>query len=758
MKLREIPTSLRWVVALTISCLLAGVTLYGQFSSWQAQADFTQLRTTLLHRPSSAQHPSPTLFALSSPSAQFTHTPDTNHFTLTSGGLYLFAPFSDHPATLTVGPAQVTVHHSAIIWRLPAQGDQPPRTHLTPLSGQVTLSLTSNGTTPLTLPPQSHTQFPDYALSLLATEGVYYSKLSKEYALTPLSTKSKTLPEGWTDLHTQVTDTTPQRLSWLTQWEQFSLSLLDRFRQFQSPWGVDLPVWGGLFLAQPHDHPATAHLQQGVHDLTTASTRVNRSPLAQPPQQTLTQWQSPAFLAALDSLDLQSDWQLYHQSETIAQRTQAPTTDNFSWLQLSLLSQHPTLPDRTQQVLRLAQAQWANGQTARTSALLEHALTDIFSTPTGSEAFTPAQLTHTRRQLSWLLTSDPQLITPTLTGLYRQLVTAEVTALAPTPALQDEHRLENARSILYLLKLLLQRESNITLSRELLSLYDQLEISTIESQLGRTIFNDDERETIAFIDLVGSSGLTKADIEAIQQAKADQQALEASLAALQSTATPSATTPDTPDAPSPYPLTADTLTQLLSATGLRLGDTPPQTITTVTPPLIRWEGTYSPLSLPAAVSYTAGSPRLTFIRVGETSTSDLPLDLLGAWLDRLTPADPAPTPERNLLARDFLTQTSREAILQRKVAQAELAASTSLTITLEQVTLLDPEGKAFQVTDALWAQGIPVSFRYQPDRQLLTDLTAQVGPQLIEAHRQRWPLSRFDDKFQTLLNENTLTE
>lgn len=140
------------------------------------------------------------------------------------------------------------------------------------------------------------------------------------------------------------------------------------------------------------------------------------------------------------------------------------------------------------------------------------------------------ELTRLRRQLAYLLQSEPNFRNENNFTLYTALIEKEQQFLEKSSESAQEIRLEVAQELLFFLKDLLDSSSRQDMAIILLRSYRNLQVSSLAENLGRSVFSAQERETLGKIQGLGTLSEEKlAAIRESNRAAADALALFDSL-------------------------------------------------------------------------------------------------------------------------------------------------------------------------------------------------------------------------------------
>ncbi len=128
---------------------------------------------------------------------------------------------------------------------------------------------------------------------------------------------------------------------------------------------------------------------------------------------------------------------------------------------------------------------------------------------------TQGQITPARRQVGLLLQRDVKRSNSQIFELYIKLVKAESLLTPKASELSQEIRLEVAQELLFFLDSLLDSRTRQDEVIILLQAYKNLEISALAESLGRTVFNERERDTLLRVQSIGD--ITEEDMILIRE-------------------------------------------------------------------------------------------------------------------------------------------------------------------------------------------------------------------------------------------------
>lgn len=224
-----------------------------------------------------------------------------------------------------------------------------------------------------------------------------------------------------------------------------------------------------------------------------------------------------------DHKDLQEEWNAFHVSHQAAIR-KVDSNDKFYiffnyWNDLSQVNTF----DKIQKLFLEAQLLDLIGkkyeakvhydriaQTLRTKTIPESAKEDV---------------TNLRRGFGKVLRSSSFYQTIDLFNVFQTLASAEVNFYKNNNEINQEIRLEVARDALAFLDNFVEKGSNVEESNLLVEVYKSMGVKQIQEQLNRNIFSDKEVEMITFIDLLGTSRITREEIDRIKETLAIQEEL-----------------------------------------------------------------------------------------------------------------------------------------------------------------------------------------------------------------------------------------
>lgn len=133
--------------------------------------------------------------------------------------------------------------------------------------------------------------------------------------------------------------------------------------------------------------------------------------------------------------------------------------------------------------------------------------------------------TNLRRGFGKVLRSSSFYQTIDLFGVFKVLTQAEFDFYKNNNEIHQEIRLEVARDALSFLNNFVEKGINVEESNLLLEVYKSMGIKEIQVRLNRDIFSEKEMEMITFIDLLGTSRITREEIDRIKVTLAIQEEL-----------------------------------------------------------------------------------------------------------------------------------------------------------------------------------------------------------------------------------------
>ncbi len=127
------------------------------------------------------------------------------------------------------------------------------------------------------------------------------------------------------------------------------------------------------------------------------------------------------------------------------------------------------------------------------------------------------EVTKIRRLLQRILKEENFFHTEELFDFYGKFILLEVSLYSPDNGEKQELSLESARNILYFLRMFIDQKTNSEIALNLAQVYRYLEVDKIAQSLGRSIFTDEEKETIKLVQFINGQELTDEDIRKIQE-------------------------------------------------------------------------------------------------------------------------------------------------------------------------------------------------------------------------------------------------
>ncbi len=134
------------------------------------------------------------------------------------------------------------------------------------------------------------------------------------------------------------------------------------------------------------------------------------------------------------------------------------------------------------------------------------------------------RITLLRRLWASMLLYEPFFQQEVWFEMYDTFVTKEL-ELSEGPLKSDSLREEISHDIFAFLENFLEDREKIDVSKIILRSYQRLGIENLVARLGRSVFSPEENELIKLVALLGNTGLTKDELDAIQIARANQDSL-----------------------------------------------------------------------------------------------------------------------------------------------------------------------------------------------------------------------------------------
>lgn len=134
-------------------------------------------------------------------------------------------------------------------------------------------------------------------------------------------------------------------------------------------------------------------------------------------------------------------------------------------------------------------------------------------------------VTNLRRGFGKVLRSSTFYQTIDLFSVFKILTQLEFDFYKNNNEIHQEIRLEVARDALAFLNNFVEKGSNVEESNLLLEVYKSMGVKEIQEKLNRDIFSEKEMEMITFIDLLGTSRITREEIDRIKETLAIQEEL-----------------------------------------------------------------------------------------------------------------------------------------------------------------------------------------------------------------------------------------
>ncbi|MCF7906251.1 hypothetical protein K9L63_03645, partial [Candidatus Gracilibacteria bacterium] len=338
------------------------------------------------------------------------------------------------------------------------------------------------------------------------------------------------------------------------------------------------------------------------------------------------------------------------------------------------------------------------------------------------------QLIEIRRVLSKMLLQEISLQNEEWFKTYALLVQKEREFFETQEEEQEDantFKREVAHEILSFLQKFLEDRTKIDVSEVILSVYRNLHMDELADREGQDIFTPEENELIHLISLIGNTGLTKEELDAIKLARESQTELSERISELEAQ-----TKQDTADtSANEREITsianAKYLKDLFQKNGIITAQMDFETIREQG--ITRFsKGEFQGLPVSGVFQYT--TQLFERVEVGETSTEQIHERFLNGFLNQIEnslaqkQSDTSDNASGNGI---FISQTTPQAILQRKFIQ-ELLTAEEVTVSRQNIQILDMEMQRFHVSNAE-IQKHKIEFIYDRETHKAYNTSLQVG-------------------------------
>ncbi len=320
------------------------------------------------------------------------------------------------------------------------------------------------------------------------------------------------------------------------------------------------------------------------------------------------------------------------------------------------------------------------------------------------------QITKIRRALGEVLNTKIFFQSEDIFQLYALLIENESVGIdTKDRELSDELALEAAQDLLSFLDNFLRNHPNPKVSKILLGVYQKLDVETVAQRRGRKdLFSKEEKETIAFIKLVGNSGLTKEEIESIKEQQAYQSELTAKIDKLKKI-------DEKEDEETRIKIeTTEALKEFISSLDV---DTSAMKVTVLKPKeYFQFQGGRF-MGEPVSGTFRIAGQIFKTIKAGAEVNYRIQLQFAKGFFNRVAQIKNEQK-KSTTTAQDFIPQNTKKAVLERTFVQ-ESFQSIGFQLSKTNVTALDEELNTFEVTeatlvrpDATYNQKVRLDFTY----------------------------------------------
>jgi len=330
-------------------------------------------------------------------------------------------------------------------------------------------------------------------------------------------------------------------------------------------------------------------------------------------------------------------------------------------------------------------------------------------------------LTRLRRLFSNMLLHEPFFQNEAWFEMYDTLVTKEL-ELSESSDQADILREEISHEIFSFLQTFLENHEKIDVSKIILRSYQRLEIENMVTRLGRSIFSPEENELVGLVSLIGNTGLTKEELDAIRMAKENQEALTSQIEEL---GEKEEGQKEVTKIEGSQVANALYLKNLLEKAGVETKSMDFQTL--------REEGTTQFSNglyhtLPVSGIFYYPTQLFQTLRVGKGSIEKINERFLKGFLQQaesesVKKESPITSPAET---KNYISQTTPKAILERKLVQ-EILAAAEIKVSRDNIQVLDQEMNFFSVSGTDVYRGGNAKFVYNKSSGKIKDFTARVG-------------------------------
>ena len=327
-------------------------------------------------------------------------------------------------------------------------------------------------------------------------------------------------------------------------------------------------------------------------------------------------------------------------------------------------------------------------------------------------------LTKRRRVLKELLDSQDFLQTKEPFELYVVLIKKEVALNLENRELLDELTLEIAQEVLFFLHKFIKQDPDPTIADVLIEGYNQIN-DTIKSSSERTgrasLFEEEEEEIRSLIKIAGSSKLSNEDIESIKEEQAYEDEINKRLEQLQSTAQEESKPPIHDE---------ETLKNFLNE--IEIDTEKIEILTLKNGEYLNFrEGKY--LGNMVSGTFQVFGQVFKTIKVNESSRHYAQPKFLKGILNSLMETNPTEIPpQEEINTEEAIPQNSNKAILEKTFIR-ELFQKEGLSISKENIVILNKELTYFEAKEAILDGRNKVGFIYDTTTEEMSEITLLIG-------------------------------
>ncbi|MCF7830818.1 hypothetical protein K9M41_02385 [Candidatus Gracilibacteria bacterium] len=318
--------------------------------------------------------------------------------------------------------------------------------------------------------------------------------------------------------------------------------------------------------------------------------------------------------------------------------------------------------------------------------------------------------------------------------------------------LLDEIRLESSQDLLWFLNTFLEDKTKIEVSKVMLRTYKMLEVNKVMERLGRDIFTPEESELIKLVTLIGNTGLSKEELDAIKEAKEYQEELNDRITEIQQQNDSTEGSSETSQI-----INAKYLKNFLTEKGIDTSEMNFQTN--------REEGTTSFSKGKWHGHLVSGTFDFTTqffksIQVGNESQNQINLRFLEGFLNKI-PEENKIFPEKIEEDVAVISQTTSRSILERKLVQ-ELFILKGFSISRDKVEIINREMTTFHIKEASFDHKFKLDFVYDRSTDSVTNITTKAGKTNVDFGSRTIPLEDLSnvlqEELEALLSKKRIDE